>query len=417
MFSSDTGGEIALTFSDHPNPVRWTALADRPFGDARVRQTQLRTACLDYRGILQTSFAHQGNEVNLFDLLVNHLLANLSVTISGGRSKILRELWESVRAALPTKNTAKQKEFIDNSCDEFNSILKGLMPTLERETERLLAYFTDCNVVLHLKPIDVIYVPEKRELCDAKILLEVDFNNQPTPAHHHFLNEARLSAIAISIYLASILISIPPPLAGEHEWLKLLVLDDVVIGLDLSNRLPLLDILKNEFPDWQILLMTYDKVWFDMVRMRNPESEWECEEIYSTEALYPVHRGRGDYLQKARKHLRDNDDQAAAMYARAEFERKLKKYCEDLSVKLPFRQNLQKLDTEKMLNGLEAHLQGDPRWATDPAWQTHYPIIFTNLRTARKVVLNPLSHSQLVTLARPEVQSAIDAVAAFTLIP
>jgi hypothetical protein len=68
------------------------------------------------------------------------------------------------------------------------------------------------------------------------------------------------------------------------------------------------------------------------------------------------------------------------------------------------------------MNALEAQLKGDTKWNTDPGWQAKYPIMFLGLRTVRKIVLNPLSHSQLVTLARMEVQSAIDAVDKFELI-
>lgn len=414
LFSTDPGGEIALTFDDNPNAVSWNPLTDRPFGDPRVSQTALRTACLDYRAILQTSFAHRGDEVNLFDLLVNYLLANFSVTVRGGTTKNLRSLWENLQANLPTKNVAKQIQQIDELCDEFNDILSLHLPVLEKEAERLLAYFPDCNVILHLKPSKIVYNKTERKLDDLKILLEIDFNSKPIPAHQHILNEARLSAIALSIYLASAKISIPPDLPGTPPSLKLLVLDDVVIGLDLSNRLPLLDILQKEFSEWQIILMTYDKVWFDMVRMRNPD--WDCEEIYTTISLNPTHKKfDGGYLGKAKEHLLNNDDHAAAVYTRAEFERKLKRYCEKLRVKLSYRQPPESPDSNEMLDGLENHLKANPKW-TDPAWQTHYPRIFTNLRAVRKVVLNPLSHSQLVTLARAEIQNAIDAVNDFELL-
>jgi len=42
--------------------------------------------------------------------------------------------------------------------------------------------------------------------------------------------------------------------------------------------------------------------------------------------------------------------------------------------------------------------------------------MFLNLRAVRKVIPNPLSHSQLVTTARAEVQDAIDAVSKFQLL-
>ncbi len=414
LFSDDVGGEIKLQFDDNKTPASWNALTERPFGDPRVAQTALRTACLDYRALLSTSFLHSGNEVNLFDLLINYLLANYTVAISGGVVRPIRALWEHLGSNIPRKNTQKLFQLIDDLCDEFNNILALHLPLLEKEAEKLLAYFSDCKTVLRLKPARVIYNRDERRLDNQKILLEVDFNNRPIPAHQHILNEARLSAIALSIYLASAKMSIPPDLPGTPASLKLLVLDDIVIGLDLSNRLPLLDILQKEFADWQILLMTYDKVWFDMVRMHCPD--WTCQEIYATPSLIPVHKSRGDYLEKAREHLINNDDHAAAVYTRAEFERRLKKYCEKLRVKISYKQPPDSPDTGEMLDAFEKHLKDDPKWNNDPMWQAEYPPMLLNLRAERKVVLNPLSHAHLVTVTRAEIQRAIDAVGAFRLL-
>ena len=62
------------------------------------------------------------------------------------------------------------------------------------------------------------------------------------------------STIAISIYLGTI----------KHHVqgipCKVLFLDDIFIGLDISNRLPLRErILESEFPDYQVFITTYDK--------------------------------------------------------------------------------------------------------------------------------------------------------------
>jgi len=72
--------------------------------------------------------------------------------------------------------------------------------------------------------------------------------------------------LAISLYLASIKVN---PSKGA---LKILVLDDLLIGLDMSNRLPLLEILRNHFVDvkeddsFQIIMTTYDKAWYELVK-------------------------------------------------------------------------------------------------------------------------------------------------------
>lgn len=413
-FAQYDGGEIVVCFDDDQDPARWTALTDRPMHDPRVAQTAIRTACLDYRAILRTSFIHIGNEVNLFDLIIHSLLANYTVPVSGGTTRTISAFWQLLEKSLPKRNNETQVARIDGLCDEFNQILQAELKKLEQEAERLLAYFTNSNVVLHIKPEEVLYSPDERRLTNQKILIKVDFNGEEIEGHQHFLNEARLSAIAIALYLASAKLSVPPDLPGAPESLKLLVLDDVVIGLDLSNRLPLLDILEKEFAGWQILLMTYDRVWFDMVRMRCPD--WGCQEIFTNSVLIPVHKSSAEYLQKAEDHLANNDEQAAAVYTRAEFERRLKRYCEKLRVKIGYKQPPDGPDTGNMLNELENHIKADPRWNSDSKWQSYYSSMFLSLRMVRKVVLNPLSHSELITIASTEVQQAIDVVKQFKLI-
>jgi hypothetical protein len=54
----------------------------------------------------------------------------------------------------------------------------------------------------------------------------------------------------LALYLASVLLSNPAPGGAVPDPFKLLVLDDVLIGLDLSNRLPLLEILEKHFGDF-----------------------------------------------------------------------------------------------------------------------------------------------------------------------
>lgn len=107
---------------------------------------------------------------------------------------------------------------------------------------------------------------ENKCLKGNEVLLRVDFLNIQFPLAHQFLNEAKLSAISLAIYLAALLVN-------PSSALKVLVLDDVLIGLDMSNRLPIIDVLKDQFKDYQIFLMTYDKEWYEI--LKRPESSLE----------------------------------------------------------------------------------------------------------------------------------------------
>jgi hypothetical protein len=113
---------------------------------------------------------------------------------------------------------------------------------------------------------------------DGKILkgnaaLRVSYAGREIENYHVFLNEARLSALAICLYLASIKTN---PLPDDS--LRILYLDDVFIGLDTCNRIPLLDIIKQEFMDcgFQVFLSSYDRHFYKKIIM-NPLSHDDLE--------------------------------------------------------------------------------------------------------------------------------------------
>ena len=100
------------------------------------------------------------------------------------------------------------------------------------------------------------------------INLQVSENGNTIDAHnpHFALNEAKLSAIAISIFLGAIIKQSP-----FSPDLKPLFLDDILIGLDNENRMKLLELLKETdvpdankvFKDFQIFITTYDRHWVE----------------------------------------------------------------------------------------------------------------------------------------------------------
>ena len=211
--------------------------------------------------------------------------------------------------------------------------------------------------------------------------------------HHVFLNEAKLSAIALSIYLASILL-VPQP------DLTLLVLDDVLIGLDMSNRLPVLDVLENFFPNHQIILTTYDRNWFEMVRLRVNDAEWKYIEFYRgllKDFEIPIYIESQDLLDRAQEHLNAKDYKACAVYVRTAFEIELKKLSIKKRVKVPYLKASKKLMSQDFWKAIQ-----------EEGLLTN--TIQADIELYRKFILNPLSHSELTNVYERELQSSIDAV-------
>lgn len=92
-----------------------------------------------------------------------------------------------------------------------------------------------------------------------------------------FLNEAQLTRIAIGVRIGALRTR---PLASAR--FKILVLDDMLISLDLSNRMDVVRIILNKeekeelkfFDDFQKFILTHDKGFFDLIRRNTDEEEW-----------------------------------------------------------------------------------------------------------------------------------------------
>jgi len=82
---------------------------------------------------------------------------------------------------------------------------------------------------------------------------------------HTFLNEAKLTAIALSIRFAMLDQKIDSSNLAD-DTAKFLVLDDLLISLDMSNREKVLDIILQELSKYQLIILTNDSNLFVLQR-------------------------------------------------------------------------------------------------------------------------------------------------------
>ena len=389
--------------------------------DSRVTRTALRRACLDYRALLDTNYLHGEEEINLFEIAREKLMADYPVTVSGGVVRTIGELWRTVEQAKPLKEqrySTKLQERVTQACVDFNNGFNQALSALHPHIGLLLAELIGEDVIV--KPLkfggvtySTAFYKRDRKFEGRTLKLDVNFRTHNVVRPQHFLNEARLSALALSIYLAGRLACTP---TATPDALKLLVLDDVLIGLDHSNRLPVLEVLHKHFADWQIVLMTHDRVWFEIGRFYfGSTNQWKCLEIFEGEDIErgipsPIMRPTSDKAAKAslgqaRLFLSDNHIPAAANYTRAAFELTLKSFCERFGVPVAFKSDPRHLDTECLLSAVEAWLKNHNAKV--------FILGFTErVKLFRKVVLNPYSHAAPPNIARAEVKGAIAAVEA-----
>ncbi len=337
---------------------------------------------LDYRALLETNYVHREEEdVNVFKLLVENLLAN---TVNPLTNRTLGDEWEALR----------QVPQLGTQIENFNGALANKLSELQPLAAEILRMFGyDMNLNLRFEGYDRHTQP----LDNQRILLTVEFLDRQIPAHHLFLNEAKLSAISLAIYFAAILLQ-------PESDLKVLALDDVLIGLDMSNRLPVLDILENYFPNHQIFLTTYDKVWYEVVKQRTSEKKWKYAEFYfskTDEYEIPVYVEGKAYLDKAREFLTANDYKACAIYLRTAFEAAMKKFCNRKRLPVRYRSEPNKLDSQDFWEAIKIANQNPTILEKS---------LMSDIELYRSRILNPLSHATIANIPRKEIEDAIEAV-------
>lgn len=379
-----------------------------------------RKAMLDYRALLAVNYKFLGSRINLFETIVRVLLRDMAVPFGGSEMELCR-IWSEALSEFGKSHVASRKTAIDGMLKAVNDAIDAILVPLKEETNRLLKLLKWDDLAIDAFEFshvgcDWAAKAAERTIHGQAINFTLKQRDTNVLDPHHLLNEARQSGLALALYLAGRCIMSK---TMQADTPKLMVLDDVLIGLDQSNRLPVLELLKTEFSDWQIILLTHDRVWFEMARAHLPESgdeSWAGLEIFEgvNEAghTHPVPRPLNNFdavagnLQTARDFLLANHEKAAAVHARMAFEQVVKKFCGRKGVPVPFKENPKELNTGHLLDAIKAWLdqpaRAAPKAALDPA--------IVAVEAARRVILNAFSHSTPVSLVRAEIEAAIDAV-------
>ncbi|MEP6850603.1 MAG: AAA family ATPase [Acidobacteriota bacterium] len=275
------------------NPSKTLSFDGQTINDPLSSQTFLLNSFVSYREMLRTHFLEKGVafEEMLFTLLIDTLLAKHELgatTVSNAFQDLKRDVLETVdkseslRRLKESRPDAEEDDLdeVDSEAelDKFKSGFDQALKEISLPLNAILAYF-DQGISVEF---DDLSLSLGQESLKGALGLNVKYIQTDHVAHLEILNEARLSALALSIFLASIVTN---PIAQTAPY-KILFLDDVFTGLDMSNRLPLLRILeefsledKNPFfNDFQIFLTTYDRYWYEIAKKRL--TSWSQVELF-----------------------------------------------------------------------------------------------------------------------------------------
>lgn len=419
-----------------PSVFLWSYGEERPT-DYSFRQIATRATFLDYRSLLRAQ-ADDEDAFDLFPLLMNVLLRYVPNPATGRQT--FYEDWQQVLNFQPSEypnddDMDEDEEWpapedqLADVAQIFRGQLEDYLSDLETKTNEFLCYFLgrgdsrSSDTTIRFEFPDPVTITQNSSAYDIDgfcVRLRHTYGGISISTPATFLNEARLSALSISLYLAAAKQGSTPATVtiGDqvYELPRLLVLDDVLIGLDLSHRLPLLSLLEAHFTDWQIVLTTFDRVWFELAQIHVNDRKWAFCEMFHGHQNNGTHSfdvpylrssgtsGLKDYfLAQAEAQLADHNWRGAVMYTRVAFEAEVKSVCARFNLPVPYQLEGNYPDTDEFLRSIESWLK------SRGIYPKHLPAL-EQVKLHRKRVLNAMSHYLPSTLAENEIRSTIAAI-------
>lgn len=318
---------------------------------------------------------------------------------------------------------SKHKEYLD----KFNEQLTKQVKLIVHNTNALLkpdgGFPLPLKIELRVEPLKFnqqIRRGGKRrdeKITKPQIILTAELTDPAISAPnrylrhpHTFLNEAKMARIALAMRFAIVNMKNDGLLARGAQ---LLCIDDMLISLDMSNRLEVIDYLLDAYSsDYQIIFMTHDRALYrimeNKIRSKHADFWWLKKELYCVDPdISKTHHPSSqlldeqDLLSCAIYYLDKHDYPVCANTLR----RLLEQLLHEL---LP--ENMQKTKSGEIME-LSSMLDQMSSFFTKYKLANLLP----NLDIYREHILNPLSHDDLRSnIYREELKRCITDVAELT---
>jgi hypothetical protein len=309
------------------------------------------------------------------------IVPSADLVVQVARAEVL--VWAIEHLERATRNQIKTRS---------NSVINEISEDIKRMWLTLHPGEAIENVHLYL-PKDV----------DKAIDIGLKFHGKDMDSPRLTLSEGYRNSLGLCIFLAM-------AKHGEPSN-NPIILDDVVVSLDRNHRGLIVDLLKKEFADRQVIVMTHDRDWYTELRQQLDGGTWSFKALlpYETPEIGIRWSHGTSTFDDARGQLADRPD-SAGNTARKIMDIELALIAERLQLKLPYLR-FEKNDRRLAHDFLE-RIIGDGKKCFQTGGPTSFRANEEGMRLlveADKLLLswgNRASHT--FDVVRPEAQKLID---------
>lgn len=314
-------------------------------GDSSAIESRKASDFIDYKSLFKFQDFKNSESSELNTVFLDSILPYVSFgdySVRGQRISIAFEMWTELKKGpekvkdswgrlRKAKVGTKEHDSYVALRDGFNIGFGKMIAFVNLHASEILKQL-GYDFVFHLSYIRADLRKKDKRFSVLLTITHYDGKKIQISRPHKFLNEAKMSAIAIAIRLAIIKYRLN---SAAETALKVLMLDDIMISLDMSNRDKVLNLILKVFSEnYQLLFFTHDKSLFSFVNEKidknNEHGNWLRKAVYIGEneknnAQYPnfpvIIDEECDSLEKAKKYYQSKDYVVSALYIRQSLEK------------------------------------------------------------------------------------------------
>ena len=426
---------VEVRFKDHPHYYK---ISDAGYQTDALPQNDLvqvmneRVIFVNHKFVFNFSNSRNSEEINLFPVFYKDILP---FTKNRAKLTYLDSMYYEIQNFSNLPNSASKKKTILGMISKFNSELDEFLGNVNLKTsEFYINFFRDQEepeliIVLKYEGLNrlnyaqferykisggtpVSYKTPVYGLIDPKIELEIfekqtDGSNIKVNKPHVYFNEAKLTAIALSIRFATL------DLTSSADG-RFLALDDMLISLDMNNRTKVVDFLLNISDKYMIYLFTHDRGFFELIKRKITKTYcvskyWCIGSVFNNDfnsVTFPEFILDKSKLTKAEEFLYLHDYPACGLYLRTECEKILDELLPDC-LKMEIKRNENGSDLTQPYNLNDKILKLE--FFCEKENIDYTP--FKDLKIYKDLLLNSLSHNDITTqIYKTEILKIIKAL-------
>jgi len=179
---------------------------------------------------------------------------------------------------------------------------------------------------------DIKLVPLKKNDELVGITIEYSFFDETRTPPIAYLSESHINCLGLSFFLASV--------KAFNKVNEFFILDDVISSFDRSHRYRFAQLLAKKFSNYQVLLFTHEKEFFELVSSEVKSRGWLLKNFkWTKEQGVGIEKGLADIKERVKTKLADKNTDGLGNDIRVYTEKVMKRVALEVEAKVAYRNN------------------------------------------------------------------------------